>query len=70
MCMEHLKLSIYFKGLREGIKTFRKYYSGYLHGMPGVAKLRSELMMLKDFNAITDKLQDFLHQSTCLSASQ
>lgn len=60
LCIEHLKLSVRLKGLRDGIIPFRKYYSGYLKGCPNVAKLRSELMQLADLDRIIEHLNQFL----------
>ena len=57
LCIEHLKLSIEFKGDRRGISDFRKHYSGYLREMPGAKKLRAELIQLSDFNTIEERLE-------------
>lgn len=67
LCVEHLKLSVAHSGLREGVMVFRKFYAGYLKGIPNVAKLRSDLMQLTDQNQIIDRLYQFLEQSSCLS---
>ena len=66
LCIEHLKLSVRLKGLRDGVIPFRKYYVGYLNGVPNVAKLRSDLMQLVDLEKIIERLLDFLkmHPST------
>lgn len=53
---DHLKLSIKYKGERQGIIEFRKYYSGYLRNLPGVAKLRAELMMFTEMQPIIDQI--------------
>lgn len=60
LCVEHLKLSVELKGVRGGLIPFRKYYSGYLRGIPGVAKLRADLMQLVDLEAIIERLDQFL----------
>lgn len=66
LCIEHLKLSVRLKGLRDGVIPFRKYYVGYLNGVPNVAKLRSDLMQLVDLEKIIERLLDFskMHPST------
>ncbi|MCK5012526.1 MAG: tRNA dihydrouridine synthase DusB [Candidatus Omnitrophica bacterium] len=66
LCIEHLKLSVQLKGLRDGVIPFRKYYVGYLNGVPNVAKLRSDLMQLVDLEKIIERLLDFskMHPST------
>ena len=53
---DHLKLSIEHKGERRGVIEFRKYYSGYLRNLPGVAKLRVELMMYTEIQPIIDQI--------------
>jgi len=63
VCIEHLKLSVKFKGLGDGIIPFRKYYSGYFRGIPHVAKLRSDLMQMVEFDQIVDRLHQFLAQN-------
>jgi len=60
LCVEHLKLSIHYKGLRDGVMTFRKHYAGYLRGLPNVAHLRAELMTLTDPDVIIERLNQFL----------
>ena len=68
VCIEHLKLSVELKGMRDGIIPFRKYYSGYLRGVPDVAKLRRDLMQLVDLDPIIERLLRFLEQhssATC-----
>jgi len=59
LCVEHLKLAVELKGLRNGIIPFRKYYSGYLKGVPEVAKLRADLMQLVDLDKIIERLNQF-----------
>ena len=44
MCLRHLELSAEVKGERRAVLEFRKHYSGYLRGLPYVAKLRARLM--------------------------
>ena len=57
--IEHLKLSVRYKGERKGVFEFRKHYSGYLRNLPGVAKLRAELMQFVEVQHIIDHLQRF-----------
>jgi tRNA-dihydrouridine synthase B len=58
--LEHLKLSVEYKGERYGVMEFRKHYSGYLHSLPGVSKFRAELMQYKDLEPIIQRIQQFL----------
>lgn len=60
LCIEHLKLSVHHNGLRDAIIPFRKYYLGYLKGLPRVHKLRQELMQLADLDKIIGCLHEFL----------
>ena len=69
LCVEHLKLSVQYKGSRDGIITFRKFYAGYLRGLPDVAKLRSDLMPINNFQEIIDRLYQFQEQSSYLTPS-
>ncbi len=59
ICIEHLKLSVQYKEEKYGVLEFRKYYSGYLKGLPNVAKLRAELMTFSKLNPILDRLAVF-----------
>ncbi|MDD3374710.1 MAG: tRNA dihydrouridine synthase DusB [Candidatus Omnitrophica bacterium] len=60
LCIEHLKLSVNFKGECHGVNDFRKHYAGYLRDHPGVVKLRSELVRIKPLQQILDRLQSLL----------
>ncbi|MFH0989772.1 MAG: tRNA dihydrouridine synthase DusB [bacterium] len=60
--LEHLRLSVEAKGERRAVIEFRKYYSGYLKGMPNNAKLRLELMQYIVFEPIVEKLTHYVDQ--------
>jgi len=62
LMLEHLSLSVQQKGNRYGVLEFRKYYTGYLRSVPGVAKLRSDLMMLTEENQVAARVREFLAQ--------
>lgn len=64
MLLEHLRLSVELKGTRKGVIEMRKHYSGYLRGIPHVARLRSELMEFTEIDPIVERLQLFLETST------
>ncbi len=66
LCIEHLQLSVQHKGLRLGVIEFRKYYSGYLHGLPNVSRLKNDLMQIIDFQEIIDRLYQFLEESSSI----
>ncbi len=57
---EHLKLSVEFKGERAGVIELRKHYSGFLRGLPHVAKIRMELMQFTEAQPILEHLTRFL----------
>lgn len=57
---EHLHLAIEYKGERKGVIELRKHYSGFLRGMPHVAKIRNELMQFTEAGPILEHLTRFL----------
>ena len=59
LCLEHLDLSIQFKGKKAGVFDFRKHYAGYLTHFPNVAKLRARLMGLHEPDEIIRELKEF-----------
>jgi len=69
MCIEHLKMSVEYKGDWEGVMCLRKHYLGYLKGLPNVARLRADLMQLTDLGAIIARLYQFEEQTTQLISS-
>lgn len=64
VCLEHLKMSIEHELPYNAVIPFRKYYTGYLRGLPNIATIRSELMQLKDYNAVVDRLNKYVVQAT------
>jgi tRNA-dihydrouridine synthase B len=62
LCVEHLRLSIKYKGERTGVLEMRKHYSGYLRGLPGVAKLRAELMTYTTGDPVIERLARFVDE--------
>lgn len=61
MMIEHLKLSIKYKGEQRGVIEFRKYYTGYLKGFPNAAKIRNNLMQFKQPQPIFDELEKIVN---------
>ncbi len=57
LCILHLKHNVEYKGERRGVLEMRKHYSGYLKGLPNIAKFRVELMQFTTFNPIVQKLE-------------
>jgi len=63
ICLAHLRLVLEHKSGKNGILFFRKYYSGYLKGLPNVSSLRNDLIKLVDLDQIVDRLHLFLRES-------
>jgi tRNA-dihydrouridine synthase B len=63
LCIEHLKLSVEHKGERTGVLEMRKHYSGYLRGLPNIAKLRAELMTYTTPDPIIERLIRFIDEA-------
>ena len=66
-CIEHLTLNVKNKGPVYGVTDFRKFYAGYLRGLPLAAKLRAELMHFTEFNQIASRLRQFCEETSALS---
>ncbi|NWF90963.1 MAG: tRNA dihydrouridine synthase DusB [Ignavibacteriaceae bacterium] len=56
ICLDHLHLSISLKGERRAVIEHRKFYSGYLKGLPNASKIRAELMHMNELSFIEDLL--------------
>ena len=56
LLISHLKYSVEYKGEKRALLEIRKYYSGYLKGLPYIAKFRNELMQHTKMEAIIDQL--------------
>lgn len=59
LCIEHFRAHVAHRGMPRGIYSFRRYYGGYLKGVPGVAQLRRELVQMTDMDAIIERLERF-----------
>jgi len=66
LCIEHLNLSVEYKGERTGVLEMRKHYSGYLRGLPNVAKLRAELMAYTLMEPIVARLLKFSEEAVSI----
>lgn len=67
LCLRHLSLSIQYKGLNRGVVEFRKYYVGYFHGLPNIAKLRADLMQMMEPEVISNRLYQYLEEHTAVT---
>jgi len=61
-CLEHLRISMEYKGVRKGIIEFRKNYSGYLKGMFGSSAVRQKLVLMESYDDIKNTLADFYEE--------
>ena len=56
-CLRHLRLTLEYKfPERRAVMEFRKYYAGYLRGLPNIAKVRAELMQFNEVAPIESRL--------------
>lgn len=58
-CIEHLQLSVQFKGPKYGIIEFRKYYAGYLRGLYNASTVRQDLVRYDSVQQIEERLQTY-----------
>ncbi len=56
----HLHFSVAYKGENRGVVEMRKHYSGYLKGLPNIAKVRSELMTYITLDTVIQKLDEIV----------
>ena len=54
--LAHLRLAVEKKGEYKGIIEMRKQYAGYFKALPGVKKIRLEMLTRRSFNEIEDML--------------
>ena len=60
VCLEHLDLTIQYKGLERGLHEFRKHYSGYFKGLNNCSKIRQILVTLENYEGIKSTLFNYL----------
>jgi tRNA-dihydrouridine synthase B len=58
LLLEHLKLSVGYKGERRALLEIRKFYSTYLKGLPNIAKFRAELMCFSELDPVLEKINE------------
>jgi tRNA-dihydrouridine synthase B len=56
LLIEHLKLSVEYKGERRAMLEIRKFYSTYLKNLPNIAKFRAELMRYSELDPVLEKI--------------
>lgn len=57
MALEHLKLSIKWKGEKLGILEMRRHYSNYFRGLPEIKKYRSELVQINEYPQLINVIE-------------
>ncbi len=60
--LKHLKMEIEARGNEFATIPFRKFYSGYLKGLRGNAKVRQTLMRFKEYKPIEETLLSYLDE--------
>ncbi|MHB8852524.1 MAG: tRNA dihydrouridine synthase DusB [Ignavibacteriaceae bacterium] len=61
-CLRHLHLAIKVKGEKRAVLEHRKFYSGYLKGLPFASQVRKELMAIMEYNFVEDILLKYLER--------
>ncbi|MBD3223176.1 MAG: tRNA dihydrouridine synthase DusB [Caldithrix sp.] len=55
--IQHYQYAVEYKGERRGVVEMRKHLSGYLKGLPHIARFRSELMKLDKLKPVLERLE-------------
>ncbi|HWR01777.1 MAG TPA: tRNA dihydrouridine synthase DusB [Chlorobaculum sp.] len=66
VAIDHMRLSVQYKGDKYGILEMRRHYSTYLKGLPGVAIVRNQLVREPDPEVIVELLKGFEAQCEAL----
>ncbi|MBI5325823.1 MAG: tRNA dihydrouridine synthase DusB [Ignavibacteriae bacterium] len=61
-CLEHLRLTIEYKGFPRGLHEFRKHYSGYLKGLYNNSSVRQEVVVMESYEEIESRLMDYTEE--------
>ncbi|WP_294347737.1 tRNA dihydrouridine synthase DusB [Prosthecochloris sp.] len=59
VAIEHLKLSVEFKGEKYGTLEMRRHYATYLKGLPKVSRVRDRLVRENDWRCVVEILRDY-----------
>lgn len=63
IALAHLAMSIEYKGDRYGVLEFRKYWGGYLHGMPLASAVRRDLVTLMEPDSIHARVERYRQET-------
>ena len=58
MVLEHIKLSIKWKGQKLGILEMRRHYGNYFRGMPQIKQYRSKLVQSNDYQELVELITE------------
>ena len=61
MALEHLKLSVEWKGEKLGILEMRRHYTNYFRGLPAIKKYRSELVQVNEYKQVVEIINKIKH---------
>ncbi len=64
VALEHLRNNLEYKGDHYGILEFRKFWSGYLKGLPLAAHVRRDLVVAPDMEVIQQRLDRYQDEVT------
>ena len=59
VALEHLRNNLHYKGEKYGILEFRKFWGGYLKGLPLASHVRRDLVVAPDLEFIENRLEQF-----------
>ncbi len=62
LCIEHLEYACRLKNCRNPVLAFRKHYVGYLKGLPGISRLRTDLMQLETHASVRTRLEQYANE--------
>ncbi len=61
-CLEHLVMSVEFKGLPKGVIEFRKHWKGYLRELPDASSARADLMQFTEPEPVVERVLTFAEE--------
>ena len=61
-CLRHLYLAIEVKGERKAVLEHRKFYTGYLKGLPFASQVRKELMSIVEYKMVEEILLNYFEK--------
>jgi tRNA-dihydrouridine synthase B len=65
--MEHLRWNVDTHGEARGVREMRRQYGAYLHGVPGVAEIRRQLMEIDALDGVAEAVSRFAGEHAVLA---